>query len=166
MTFADLPPGAAVFIDANILVYHFLPHPVLGPPCTNLLDQIENKHLIGFTSAAVLSDVAHRLMTLEANQILSWPLTGIAHRLKRHPPEIQRLSRYRQAQDEITAIGAQILPISGPLVSAAIDACRQFGLLMNDGLVVAFMQDHGLNNLASHDADFDRVTGVNRFAPM
>src|SRR5262249_8072568 len=98
MIFSDIPPGTAVFVDANIFVYHFLPHPILGPPCTDLLDQIENKQLIGFTSAAVLSDIAHRLMTLEANQLLSWPLTGIAQKLKRHPPEIQQLNRNRQAQ--------------------------------------------------------------------
>ncbi|HMF17935.1 MAG TPA: PIN domain-containing protein [Gemmataceae bacterium] len=154
MTFADIPNGAAVFIDANIFVYHFLPHPVLGPACTDLLDQIEHKQLIGFTSAGVLSDLAHRLMTLEANQLKGWALTGIANRLKRHPPEIQQLNGYRLAQNEIAAIGVQILSISGALVSQAIDACRQFGLLMNDALVVAVMQQHGLTNLASHDADF------------
>jgi len=31
MTFADLPGGTAVFVDANTLVYHFQPHPVSGP---------------------------------------------------------------------------------------------------------------------------------------
>jgi hypothetical protein len=31
MTFADLPGGAAVFVDANALVCHFQPHPVFGP---------------------------------------------------------------------------------------------------------------------------------------
>jgi hypothetical protein len=27
---ADIPAGSAVFLDANIFVYHFVPHPVLG----------------------------------------------------------------------------------------------------------------------------------------
>jgi hypothetical protein len=31
MTFADLVAGDAVFVDANILTYHFRPHPVWGP---------------------------------------------------------------------------------------------------------------------------------------
>jgi predicted nucleic acid-binding protein len=66
MTFADLPAGAAVFVDANTLVYHFQPHPALGAACTDLVERIERQELAGFTSTHVLSEVAHRLMTLEA----------------------------------------------------------------------------------------------------
>ena len=32
MTFDDLPAGAAVFLDANVLVYAAVPHPVCGAP--------------------------------------------------------------------------------------------------------------------------------------
>jgi hypothetical protein len=35
MTFADLVAGDAVFVDANTLTYHFQPHPVWGPACTD-----------------------------------------------------------------------------------------------------------------------------------
>lgn len=66
MTFADIPAGASVFIDANTFVYHFSRHPVLAAPCTDLLDRMVRKDLAGVTSADVLSDVAHRLMLLEA----------------------------------------------------------------------------------------------------
>jgi len=37
--------------------------------------------------------------------------------------------------------------------------------LSGDALVVAVMREHGLVNLASNDADFDRVPGLTRFAP-
>ena len=39
------------------------------------------------------------------------------------------------------------------------------GLLSNDALIVAVMQANGLTRLASHDADFDRVPGLTRYAP-
>jgi len=39
------------------------------------------------------------------------------------------------------------------------------GLLHNDALILAVMQANGLTNLASHDADFDRVPGILRYAP-
>jgi predicted nucleic acid-binding protein len=39
------------------------------------------------------------------------------------------------------------------------------GLLTNDAIIVALMAGHGLANLASNDADFDRVPGITRFAP-
>ena len=35
---------------------------------------------------------------------------------------------------------------------------QQYELLMGDSLIVAVMQAHGLTNLASNDADFDRVS--------
>jgi predicted nucleic acid-binding protein len=38
-------------------------------------------------------------------------------------------------------------------------------LLTGDALIVAVMQEHGLTNLASNDADFDRVPGLTRYAP-
>lgn len=35
-----------------------------------------------------------------------------------------------------------------------------------DALIVAVMQHHCLTNLASNDADFDRVSGITRYAPV
>jgi predicted nucleic acid-binding protein len=166
MTFDDIPAGSAVFVDANPFVYYFEPNPVFGPPCAQLFLRIENNEIQGFTSSAVLSDVVHRVMTLEAVSLFARPMTGIANWLKQHPAEVQRLSRHRLAVDDISLIGIQVLPISGPLVSRAADVSRQFGLLTNDALVVSVMRNHGLAHLASHDADFDRVAGLTRYAPV
>ena len=35
MNFGNLAPGDALFVDANILTYHFEPHARWGPPCTH-----------------------------------------------------------------------------------------------------------------------------------
>jgi predicted nucleic acid-binding protein len=142
-----------------------MPHALLGPPCEAFLERIDNVELTGYTSAHVVSDTAHRLMTLEANMLWGWPVAGMVHRLKRHPAEVQQLARYRQAIDEITAIGIQVLDISGRLVSLAADVSRQFGLLSSDALIVSVMRHHGLTHLASNDPDFDRVPGITRYAP-
>src|SRR5208282_401841 len=79
MTFADLVAGDALFVDANILTYHFQPHPVWGPACSQLLQRIENRELTGFTSTHVLSDLSHRLMTIEASVLFGWPFAGMAN---------------------------------------------------------------------------------------
>src|SRR5713101_6697509 len=62
MTFADFVAGDTLFLDANTLVYHFGPDPVFGPPCTQLVQRIENQELQAFTSTHILGEVAHRLM--------------------------------------------------------------------------------------------------------
>ena len=165
MTFDVIPGGLAVFVDANALLYYFTAHPRYGPACQKLLDRIENKELAGFTSAHVLAEVVHRLMTIEACQRFGWPAKGIAQRLRKHPAEVQQLTRARQALDEITLIGLDVLPIGKTQISLAPDISRQFGLLCGDALVVAVMQTQTLTNLASRDADFDRVPGLTRYAP-
>lgn len=166
MNFGAIARAGSVFVDANTFIYAFGPDPVYGPPSEQLLERIENHELQGYTSANVLSDMAHRLMALEAVQVFGWSHTGIAHRLKRHPAEVQTLARYRQAIDEVSAIGIQVLPITGGQVSQAADVSRQFGLLSSDALIVAVMRHHNLTELASHDADFDRVPGIARYGPV
>lgn len=165
MTLHDLPSGASVFLDANLLVYHFQPHPTLGPPCTDLIERIETGDVAGFTSTHVLAEAAHRLMTLEACDAFGWPYAGIARRLRQHPAEVRKLVRFRQAVRAVPQYGVRIVAASPDLVDAAASVSQQTGLLTNDALLVAVMQAHGLTNLASHDADFDRVPGLTRYAP-
>jgi predicted nucleic acid-binding protein len=166
MTFNDIPSAAAVFLDANVLVYASTSHPTYGAACERLLDRIENQDIQGFASAHVLADVAHRLMTIEACDRFGWPVQGVANRLRRHPNEVQQLVVPRRAIDEISAARVGVLPITVQHVSRAVDLSRQFGLLTGDALIVAVMQAHGLSSLASLDADFDRVPGITRYAPV
>jgi predicted nucleic acid-binding protein len=124
----DLPghrTGDSVFVDANAFIYYFAADPVFGPACDQLLRRIENQDIVGFTSAHVLSEVAHRLMTLEASQAHGWPMTAISRRLKRHPSQVKALTRRRQAIDELALVGVQTLAIGGSQVSHAADVTRQ-----------------------------------------
>jgi len=163
MRFSGLASGSSVFVDANVFVYSFAPDPQFGPDCEQLLERIENHDLAGFTTTHVLSDVAHRLMTLEACATFGWPYAGIAQRLSRHPADVQRRFRYRQAIDAILAVGVQTLATAARHVVAGAAVSQQYGLLSNDALLVAVMLDHAMTQLASYDADFDRVPGVARF---
>jgi predicted nucleic acid-binding protein len=56
--------------------------------------------------------------------------------------------------------------ISPTVLGAAVALSQQLGLLTNDALIVALMQANGLTKIASHDADFDRVPGLTRYAPV
>jgi predicted nucleic acid-binding protein len=165
MTFASIPAGLAIFIDANTFLYYFTAHARYGSACQKLLDRIENRDISGFTSASVLAEVVHRLMTIEACQRFGWATRGIARRLRHGPAQVQQLSRSRQAMDEVTLIGLDVLSVSKSHISVAPDISRQYGLLCGDALVVAIMQTFGLVHLASRDSDFDRVPGITRYGP-
>src|SRR5205823_6456373 len=94
-----------------------------------------------------------------------WPFAGIAQRLRQHPAQVQGLTRFRQAVQEVPQFGIQVLTIPPSLIDAAAAVSQHTGLLSNDALVVAVMQANGLTHLASNDADFDRIPGITRYAP-
>jgi predicted nucleic acid-binding protein len=165
MTFTDIPDGQSVFLDANTLVYYFLADPAYGPACHDLLQRVENQELLGFTSAHVVGEVAHRVMTLEAIDRLGWPVKGIAARLRKHHAEIPQLTVSQQAVTRIPQLGIHVIATTQQLVEEATVVSRNHEVLTNDALVVAVMQANGLTHLASHDADFDRVAGLTRYAP-
>ena len=75
------------------------------------------------------------------------------------------LKAHETAIHEILQSRIQILTISPPLLASGAALTRQHGLLTNDALIVAIMQQHGLANLASNDPDFDRVPGITRYTP-
>ncbi len=165
MTFADVSADTSLFLDANVLVYHFTAHATPGTACTALLERIERQEISGFTSSHIPAEMCHRLMTIEASAVFGWPNQGIAGRMRNHPSEVQQLGRHRQAIDELSQLHVQVLPVEPRQVSLAVDVTRQTGLLFNDAVTVAILHVRGLTALASNDADFDRVAGLTRYAP-
>jgi predicted nucleic acid-binding protein len=166
MTFVQIPRGAAVFLDANTLVYHFANHPTFGAACTHLVKRIEQHELTGFVSTHVLSELAHRLMTLEALDRFGWPPAGIAARLRKHHSEIPKLNAHVQAISRVSLLGLQVFAVTPPHVESASHVSQKHELLMGDSLIVALMQANGLTDLASNDGDFDRVSGLTRYSPI
>jgi predicted nucleic acid-binding protein len=165
MIFADLGAGDSVFVDANTFVYHFTAHPRFGASCSQFLQRIARQELAGFTATHILSEVAHRVMTIEASSLHKWPATGIVPRLKQNHGMVQNLTNFRQAVEQIPVYGVHVLVIAAGLVATAATVSQQSGLLSNDALIVAVMRTNGLTKLASNDADFDRVPGLVRYAP-
>ncbi|HLN28817.1 MAG TPA: hypothetical protein VK395_13815 [Gemmataceae bacterium] len=112
MIFADIQAGAPVFLDANAFVYHATLDPQFGPACTDLLDRCQRQEITGFTFTHVLSEAAHRLMTLEACAALGRPQAAIVSYLEKHPAEIQKLTGFRKTLEGISQSAIQILTIS------------------------------------------------------
>ena len=104
-------------------------------------------------------------MIFEAAQAFGWPMAGITARLQKHPAEIGKLSRFRQAIDEVPRLGIEVLPVDRHLPPLAATLSQLHGLLTNDAFTAAVMQDQAIVHLASNDGDFDRVPGITRYAP-
>jgi len=166
MTFADFAANDDIFLDANTLVYHFASHQVFGAAANQLMTRIESQQLGGYTSTHVLTEAAHRLMMIEAANLPGWKPNKVKLRLQQQPSIRQTLTHFRSAVEAVLQSRIQTLAIAPALVLSAANISRQFGLLSNDALLVAVMQTNGLTKLASNDADFDRVPGITRYAPL
>src|SRR6516165_9024620 len=120
MTFANLVTGDALFVDANTLTYHFEPHARWGSSCSQLLQRIENQQLVGYTSGHVIAEVSHRLMTIEARNLLGWPIAGIGNRLRTNPTEVRKLTLFRTSVEKLLQGKLQILPVTPALLAGGV----------------------------------------------
>jgi predicted nucleic acid-binding protein len=120
MTFADLLVGESVFIDANVLIYHFAHHPTYGAPCRQLLQRVEGQDLLGFTSTHVLGEVAHQLMMIaEALTLPGWAPGKVKKRLHQQPGALQTLTSFRTAVESVLRSRLHVLTIAAPLLATA-----------------------------------------------
>ena len=119
MILADLLAGESVFLDANIGIYHFSPHPTLGAACHQLVRRIEGGQLPGFTSTHVLAEVAHQMMILEASTLPGWTLGGVRQRLQQQPGVLAGLTRFRTAVETVLQSSVQVLTIAPGLRAGA-----------------------------------------------
>lgn len=166
MTLDQVPAGSHVFVDSNILVYHFQPHPSFGPMCHRLLERIERQDIEGYTSTNLLGELAHRLMVIEAGTLPGWAGGKVLNRLKQQPSVVKQLTLFQKAVESVLQSKIQVLTIPPALLSTAATLSRQHGLLTNDAVILALMQTHRLTDLASHDAHFDSMSSITRYAPQ
>lgn len=166
MTLDQVPAGSHVFVDSNILVYHFQPHPSFGPMCHRLLERIERQDIEGYTSTNLLGELAHRLMVIEAGTLPGWAGGKVLNRLKQQPSVVKQLTLFQKAVESVLQSKIQVLSIPPALLSTAATLSRQHGLLTNDAVILALMQTHRLTDLASHDAHFDSMSSITRYAPQ
>ncbi len=162
MKLEDLPGGARIFVDANILIYHFSG---LSLECQRCLQQCESQEIEAFIGVHIMLEVAHRLMMLEALQ--KGLITGgqPARKLKEKPEIIKLLHEYNQSVQQIPRLNIRVRTITSAVVRASEAIRLQEGLLTNDSVTVALMQKLSLTNIATFDADFTNVSSLRVYQP-
>ena len=148
MTLADIEDAAGVFVDANVFVYHFVG---ASPECTALLRRCETGEVQGSTSALVLAEVCHRLMMLEAVERRLAAAGNVARKLARRPDVVRQLAIHDACIQAIPAMGIEIVGVTEATVRLGLRHQSRYGLLTNDSLVVASMQQQSVRLLAAAD---------------
>lgn len=146
MKLTELNDGQAVFIDANIFIYHFAGSSI---ECREFLKQCAGKRLNGFTSNSILAETCHRLMAMEAVK------------LKIAKP----LSEYYTQITNILSWNIQIISSPQNLFIHSQIYRQRFGLLTNDSLIPVYMEAAGIDNLVSADKIFQTIPHLNLYSP-
>ena len=157
MRFEEIALGQAVFVDANVFLYHLTGR---SQACRDLLAQCEAGEVQGLTGTHVVLEVLHRLMMLEAVQRGLVSPGNVARRLKEHPEVVRLLSEYARHAGRISDMGIRVLPIDGELVRSSQEVRTRTGLLVHDSISVTMMEQQGMKVIATQDKDFLRVDGL------
>lgn len=157
MKLEEVGLGQAVFVDANVFVYHLTGR---SRACRDLLSRCEAGEVQGLTGAHVVLEVLHRLMMLEAVQRALVSPGNVARRLKERPEVVRVLGEYARHASRIPNMGIRILPVDGDLIRASHEVRTRAGLLVHDSISVAMMDQQSMTAIATQDHDFLRVDGL------
>jgi predicted nucleic acid-binding protein len=137
-----------VFVDSNVFVYHFAG---ASKECTALLRRCEIGEVQGSTSALVLAEVCHRLMVIEAVERRLVAAGNVAKKLARRPDVVRQLAVHDTSIQAIPAMGIEIVAVTEATIRLGLRHQSRYGLLTNDSLIVASMQQRGVRLLATAD---------------
>lgn len=146
--------GSEVFIDANIFIYHFTG---VSNESSDFLSRCEQGDLTGTTSVNVLLEVLHRLMMIKAVRKRLVQPPNIVKKLRKFPEKIKQLNEYFINTLKIPEMGIRIKPISFETILKSQAIRAGYGLMVNDSLIVASMQEEGIQSITTNDEGFLKI---------
>jgi len=152
----------SVYVDTNILYMYLRVDPAHLSAIKVFLSRIVRGEIEAFVSIPVLDELFYRLL-----------LARVKEATDRNPLDVLRENQAEAVAAHSDVIGDSLrkltlLPHINLVGVVAADFNRmleniqKFSLLPRDALHVAIVQRLGLNGIASDDADFDRVKGMER----
>jgi predicted nucleic acid-binding protein len=157
----NLPAGTRLFLDANIFVYAFLGH---SNECQGLLGRCATEQVLGITTLDVVNEVTHRMMLAEGVG------KGVIKRervrdLRGKWWEVAKLTEYWTQTSAIFGLNILVLTTDEARLHVAQTIRVRHGLLTNDSLIVAAMEEFGIDSLATRDNDFDHISELIVYKP-
>lgn len=155
-------PGSKIFIDSNILIYHFLD---LSESCSILLERVEHGEVQAYISTVVQAEVLHRLMISEAVDKFGIKPNQAVRYLKGHPRAIASLDKCEIALADILEFNIKVICMGREAIINSQNLRECYGLMTNDSLNLYAMKKEGLRIIATNDRDFERIDGIEVWRP-
>lgn len=158
----DIPDGTVVFVDANILLYHFTG---VSAECSQLLTRCEKGEVTGLTGMHILLETLHRLMMVEAVVKRLVSPGNVARKLRERPEVVAQLSQSEEQAEVVLRMGLRIMPLDEDILAASRAFRSSYGLMVNDSVTAAMARREGVETIATSDRDFLRIRGFRVYSP-
>ena len=158
----EIPSGTECFVDANIFIYHFSG---VSGECSKFLRRCEEGDIVGVTATNVVLEVLHRLMMIEAVRKGLITPPNVLKKLQKSPAIVRELGDYFSNVEKISRMGIRILSFSWETVKSSQAIRARYGLMVNDSIIVAVMNEKGIGALASNDDAFEGIEDISLYRP-
>lgn len=153
--------GTSVLIDANILLYAVRQ---ASNQSLALLERCAAGELNGVVTSIVIAEFCHRRMMLEAagaGLVGSNPARALAQK----PRIVRSLSAYADDVRDLLDGGLSFEPVQREDFLLALELQSKHALLTNDSLNLAVARRLSITEVATADANFDRIPGIRAHKP-
>ncbi|WP_292367786.1 type II toxin-antitoxin system VapC family toxin [Methanoregula sp. UBA64] len=157
---------ATVFIDANIFLNIVLGTGKDAAACTRFLEDADAGIFPSATSVIVLNEVLHRLLIASVVSSSGIDPESAVRQMKLHPELVREAENVREVMEDIRSIRPMVVyGITPQTFERSLAVMQEWGLLGNDALHIACMEEHSIEIIATYDRDFSRVHGINARKP-
>jgi predicted nucleic acid-binding protein len=157
----SVPAGSDIFIDANIFIYG-LTHQ--SAQCLELFERCSREELTGVSLFEVVNEATHRLMIGEA-KAKGVITSGGAEALRKRYLQIPTLSDYWHDTERMLALNLLFFSTDEQIVRGGQPQRQSASVLTNDSMILSWMREYGIRNIATADKDFERAYGIVVFGP-
>jgi predicted nucleic acid-binding protein len=157
----NLPTGADIFIDANIFIYGLNGS---SPQCFALLERCSREEVTGITLFEIVNEATHKFMLAEVVSKAIITRESAADLRKKYA-DIPGLINYWRETQRILNLNMLFFSTDEQIVKNAQTERLGASLLTNDSMIVSWMREYGIRNVATADHDFERANGITVFGP-
>jgi predicted nucleic acid-binding protein len=166
----DFTSSDPIFVDTNIFTYHQTAHPRYGPACREFLNRVESGLTQAVISNVVVNEALYVAQIGRAAALLGTPNRSmIAARLAADAAvaaECAHSARQLLLLLEALQRGSlTVVDAEWPQYHDICDTSAQSRLFITDATHAVLCRQWGIANIASNDADLDRVSFLTRWAP-
>ena len=157
-----LPASSDIFIDANIFVYGLNG---ASPQCLQLLERCSREEVFGISLFEIVNEATHVLMLAEATRKGLITTPGTAPKLRSNFAVIPTLIDYWHETERILTLNLLFFSTDEQIVRSSQPERQSASVLTNDSMILSWMREYGIRNIATADKDFERANGIAVFGP-